>query len=77
MVWVWPVSRNTKNKTGLIEARVAMGIAIVVSVLFNTIGNPPVQLLSVLAIWFAKFGINSLFKTFQKQTLLVQGIEHF
>ncbi len=51
-----------------------MGIAIVVSVLFNTIGNPPVQLLSVLAIWFA---INSLFKTFQKRTLLVQGIEHF
>lgn len=74
MVWVWPVSRNTKIKTGLIEAGVSMGIAIVVSVLFNTIGNPPVQLLSVLAIWFA---INSLFKTFQKQTLLVQGIEHF
>lgn len=74
MVWVWPESRNTKIKTGLIEAGVSMGIAIVVSVLFNTIRNPPVQLLSVLAIWFA---INSLFKTFQKQTLLVQGIEHF
>lgn len=71
--WVLPVSRNIRIKAYLLEAGIIMGISSVVAVVFNMIGNPPVQLLSVIAVWFAMFGVYSLLLSLPPANIVSSG----
>jgi len=70
---VLPVSRDMFIKAGIFESAVVVGLSSVIGVVFNMIGNPPVQLLSVIAVWFSLFGIYSLLLTLPPANLVSSG----
>ena len=70
---VLPVSRDMFIKAGIFESAVVVGLSSVIGVVFNMIGNPPVQLLSVIAVWFSLFGIYSLLLTLPPANIVSSG----